>query len=200
MNPLFADEPLILNDPYMSRMGDDEFFNFCQQHRKWRIERNAQHEILIMAPTFSLTGKRNARLIGQLYAWWNQHQEAGEIFDSNAGFTLPNGAVRSPDASWVPAAQWNGLSAAQQEKFAHVCPPFVVELRSKTDSLRVLLEKMEEYRQNGTALGWLLSCDDETAYIFRAGQADYETLQGFDRELSGEKVLVGFMLDLRKLR
>jgi len=200
MNPLFADEPLILNDPYMSRMGDDEFFNFCQQHRKWRIERNAQHEILIMAPTFSLTGKRNARLIGQLYAWWNQHQEAGEIFDSNAGFTLPNGAVRSPGASWVPAAQWNGLSAAQQEKFAHVCPPFVVELRSKTDSLRVLLEKMEEYRQNGTALGWLLSCDDETAYIFRAGQADYETLQGFDRELSGEKVLVGFMLDLRKLR
>jgi Uma2 family endonuclease len=200
MNPLFADEPLVLNDPYTSRMGEEEFFDFCQQHRKWRIERNAQHEILIMAPTFSLIGKRNARLIGQLYAWWDQHQDAGEIFDSNAGFTLPNGAVRSPDASWVPAAQWNALGAEQQEKFAHVCPLFVVELRSKTDSLKVLLEKMEEYRQNGAALGWLLSCDDEAAYIFRTGQTDYETLQGFDRELAGEDVLPGFMLDLRKLR
>lgn len=200
MNALFADEPLVLDDPYMSRMSEAEFFDFCQQHRKWRIERNAQQEILIMAPTFSLTGKRNARLITQLGMWWDQHPEAGEIFDSNAGFTLPNGAVRSPDASWVLAAQWHALSPAQQEKFAHVCPPFVVELRSKTDSLRVLLEKMEEYRQNGTALGWLLSCDDETVYIFRAGQTSYETVQGFERELSGEDVLAGFQLDLRKLR
>lgn len=153
-----------------------------------------------MAPTFSLTGKRNARLIGQLYAWWNQYPEAGEIFDSNAGFTLPNGAMRSPDASWVTAAQWNALRPEQQEKFAHVCPPFVVELRSKTDSLRVLLAKMEEYRENGTALGWLLSYDDETAYIFRAGQTGYATVQGFERVLSGEDVLAGFGLDLRKLR
>ena len=150
-----------------------------------------------MAPTFSITSKRNARLIGQLYAWWDQQAEAGEIFDSNAGFTLPNGAVHSPDASWVPAAQWNALSAEQQEKFAHLCPTFVVELRSKTDSLKVLLAKMEEYRESGTALGWLLSCDEETAYIFRAGQAGYETVPGFERELSGEDVLVGFGLDLR---
>lgn len=200
MNALFADEPLMLSDPYLNRMNEAEFFNFCQLHPKWRIERNAQHEILIMAPTFSLTGKRNARLIGQLYAWWNQHPELGEIFDSNAGFTLPNGAVRSPDASWVPAAQWNALSAEQQEKFAAVCPAFVVELKSKTDSLKVLLEKMAEYRQNGAALGWLLAPDTETAYIFRAGQVDYETVTGYERELSGEDVLPGFVLDLRKLR
>ena len=200
MNPLFADEPLVLDDPYMSRMSEEEFFDFCQQHRKWRIERNAQQEILIMAPTFSLTGKRNARLIGQLYAWWNKNPKAGEIFDSNAGFTLPNGAVRSPDASWVPAAQWNALSAEQQEKFAPICPPFVVELRSKTDSLKVLLAKMEEYRENGTALGWLLSCDEEKTYIFRAGQTGYEALEGFERELSGEDVLPGFLLNLRQLR
>ena len=100
MNPLFADEPLILDDPYMSRMSEEKFFTFCQQHRKWRIERNAQQEILVVAPTFSLTGKRNARLITQLGMWWDQYPEAGEIFDSNAGFTLPNGAVHSPDASW----------------------------------------------------------------------------------------------------
>ena len=200
MNALFADEPLVLDDPYISRMSADEFFDFCQQHRKWRIERNAQQQILMMAPTFSLTGRRNASLIGQLYGWWSRHNEPGFVFDSNAGFTLPNGAVRSPDASWVPTAQWNALSPAQQEKFAAVCPAFVVELRSKTDSLKVLLAKMEEYRENGAALGWLLSCDDETAYIFRAGQAGHETVEGFERELLGEDVLAGFKLDLRKLR
>ncbi|WP_375416166.1 Uma2 family endonuclease [uncultured Hymenobacter sp.] len=200
MNALFADEPLVLSNPYLGRMSDDEFFDFCQQNAKWRIERNAQHDILIMAPTFSLTGKRNARLNLELGKWWEQHQESGEIFDSNTGFTLPNGAMRSPDASWVSAAQWNALSVEQQEKFAAVCPPFVVELKSKTDSLKVLLDKMEEYRQNGAALGWLLASDTETAYIFRAGQADYETLTGYDRELSGEDVLPGFVLDLRKLR
>ena len=200
MNALFADEPLVLDDPYMSRMSEDEFFDFCQQHRKWGIERNAQQQILMMAPTFSLTGKRNARLIGQLYSWWHQHEEAGEIFNFNVGFTLPNGTVRSPDASWGPADQWNVLPPAQQEKFAHVCPPFVVELRSKIDSLRVLLEKMEEYTANGTARGWRLSCADETAYIFRAGQAGHETVQGFERELSGDGVLMGFELDLMKLR
>ena len=200
MNPLFADEPLVLDAPYMSRMSEEEFFNFCQQHRKWRIERNAQHEILIMAPTLTITGRRNARLLAQLGAWWNEHPEAGDIFDSNAGFTLPNGAVRAPDASWVSAAQWAALTPEQQEKFAAVCPQFVVELRSKTDSLKVLLAKMEEYRQNGARLGWLLSCDDEKAYLFRAGQEGYETVEGFDRELSGEDVLPGFRLDLRKLR
>lgn len=200
MNALFADEPLNLSDPYLGRMSDEEFFNFCQQHPKWRIERNAQRDILIMAPTFSLTGKRNARLITQLGKWWDEHPELGEIFDSNAGFTLPNGAVRSPDASWVPAAQWNALSAEQQEKFAAVCPAFVVELKSKTDSLKVLLDKMAEYRENGAALGWLLAPDAETAYLFRAGHDDYETVTGFDRELSGENVLPGFVLDLRKLR
>jgi Uma2 family endonuclease len=200
MNALFANEPLVLDDPYISHMSEEEFFDFCQHHRKWRVERNAQQEILIMAPTFALTGKRNARLIGQLYAWWDQHPEAGEIFDSNAGFTLPNRAVRSPDASWVPAAQWNALSPEQREKFAHIGPAFVVELRSKTDSLKVLLAKMAEYRESGAALGWLLSCDDEKAYIFRAGQAGYETVEGFERELSGEEVLPGFVLNLRKLR
>ncbi len=200
MNALFADEPLVLDDPYLNRMSDDEFFDFCQHHRKWRIERNAQHEILIMAPTFTITGRRNASLIGQLYAWGESHSEPGLVFDSNAGFTLPNGAVRSPDASWIPTAQWQTLTSEQQEKFAPICPPFVVELRSKTDSLKVLLAKMEEYRQCGALLGWLLSCDDEKAYIFRAGQTDYETVEGFERELAGEAVLPGFRLDLRKMR
>jgi len=200
MNPFALDEPLVLRDPYLGRMSDDEFFNFCQSNREIRIERNARRDILLMAPTFSLTGRRNARLITQLGKWWDEHQELGEIFDSNAGFTLANEAVRAPDASWVSAQRWNALTTEQQEKFAAVCPEFVVELRSKTDSLKVLLAKMEEYRENGAQLGWLLSCDDEKAYIFRAGQADYETVEGFERELSGEEVLPGLRVDLRKLR
>lgn len=200
MNPLFADEPLVLDDPYMSRMSEEEFFTFCQLHPKWRIERNAQQEIVIMAPTFTITGRRNASLIGQLYAWWSSYNEPGFVFDSNAGFTLPNKAVRSPDVSWVSTTSWDTLTAKQQEKFAPICPEFVVELRSKTDSLKVLLAKMEEYRQNGALLGWLLSCDDEKAYIFRAGQEGHETLEGFDRELSGEGVLPGLLVNLRKLR
>lgn len=100
----------------------------------------------------------------------------------------------------APAARWNALSAEQQERFAAVCPAFVVELKSKTDSLKVLLEKMEEYRQNGAALGWLLAPDTETAYIFRTRHPDYETVQGFERELSGEAGLPGFEFNLRKLR
>ena len=100
----------------------------------------------------------------------------------------------------MSAARWNALTTAQQAKFAQVCQEFVVKLRSKTDSLRVLLEKLEEYRQNGALLGWLLSYDDERAYIFRAGQEGYETLEGFDRELPGEVVRPGLRVDLRKLR
>jgi Uma2 family endonuclease len=200
MNPFALDEPLVLRDPYLGRMSNDEFFNFCQSNRKWRIERNAAHDILLIAPTFAITGRRNASLIGQLYAWWSQHDEPGFVFDSNAGFTLANDAVRSPDASWVSPESWYALTPAQQEKFVPLCPEFVVELRSKTDSLKVLLAKMEEYRENGAQLGWLLSCDDEKTYIFRAGQTDYETVEGFERELSGEDVLPGLRVDLRKLR
>lgn len=200
MNSFALDEPLVLSDPYLGRMSDDGFFNFCQSNRKWHIERNAQHDILLMAPPFTITGRRNARLLAQLGAWWNEYPKAGEIFDSNADFTSPNGTARAPDASLVSTAQWAALTIEQQEKFAAICPEFAVELRSKNDSLKVLLAKLEEYRQNGARLGWRLSCDEEKAYLFRAGQEGYETVEGFDRELSGEDVLPGFHLDLRKLR
>lgn len=200
MHPLSLDEPLVLDDPHTERMTDADFFRFCQQHPKLRIERNAQHQIILMAPTFSITGRRNARLTTQLGIWCEAHPELGEFFDSSAGFTLPSGAVRSPDVAWVPAADWNALTAEQQEKFAAVCPAFLVELKSQSDPLKMLLTKMEEYRENGTKLGWLLAPDGERAYIFRASETGYETVQGFDRELSGDKVLPGFNLDLRKLR
>ena len=196
----FPPEALILRGPYPERLTEDEFLRFCEQNEPLRIERTANHEIIIMPAAGSRTGKRNARLTTELGKWWEKHQDLGEVFDSNAGFRLPSGAMRSPDASWVSARQWQRLTEKEQDGFAPVCPEFVVELKSLTDSLPTLLEKLEEYRQNGALLGWLLVPETGASYVFRAGEAGYETVVGFDRELSGEAVLPGFLLDLRMLK
>lgn len=191
---------ILLGGSYLGRMTDDEFFDFCQQHPDLRIERTAHHEILLMSPTGSRSGKRNARLTFQLGKWCEQHPELGEYFDSNTGFTLPDSSVLSPDASWVSAAKWNALTPEQQDKFAPVCPEFVVELKSATDSLKTLQAKMLDWLRNGAQLAWLLNPETETAYLYRLGQPEPETVQGFDNELSGETVLPGFRLRLAELR
>lgn len=200
MRPTITEDVITLRSPLLAGMSDDEFFEFCQQHPELRIERSAQHEILIMSPTGSRSGKRNARLNGQLYQWFNINQQLGEVFDSNTGFTLPDGSVLSPDASWVSAAKWNALTTEQQDKFAPVCPEFVVELKSATDSLKTLQAKMLDWLRNGARLAWLLAPETETAYLYRPGQPEPETVQGFDNELSGEAVLPGFRLRLAELR
>ncbi|TLM97192.1 Uma2 family endonuclease [Hymenobacter jeollabukensis] len=181
-------------------MTDDEFFDFCQQHPELRIERTANHEILLMSPTGSRSGKRNARLIFQLGKWCEQHPALGEYFDSNTGFRLPDSSILSPDASWVSAAKWNALTPEQQDKFAPLCPELVVELKSNTDSLKALQAKMHDWLRNGAQLAWLLDPETETAYLYRPGQPEPETVQGFDNELSGETVLRGFRLRLSELR
>lgn len=176
MLPSFSEHSLVLRGPYLEKMTDDEFFDFCQQHPELRIERTANHEILIMSPTGSRSGKRNARLNGQLYNWFIAYPQLGEVFDSNTGFTLPDGSVLSPDASWVSAAKWNALTLEQQDKFAPVCPEFVVELQSATDSTRILQAKMLNWLHNGAQLAWLLVPEAETAYIYRAGQPEPEVV------------------------
>ncbi|MBO0359051.1 Uma2 family endonuclease [Hymenobacter sp. BT186] len=181
-------------------MSDDEFFEFCQQHPELRIERSAQHEILIMSPTGSRSGKRNFRLNFQLGKWWEQNRELGEAFDSNTGFTLPDTSVLSPDASWVSAPKWNALTTEQQDKFAPVCPEFVVELKSASDSTKTLQAKMLDWLRNGAQLAWLIVPETETAYLYRPGQPEPEVVQGFENELSGEAVLPGFRLRLAELR
>ena len=200
MRPTITDDVITLRSPVLANMTDDEFFDFCQLNADLRIERTAHHEILLMSPTGSRSGQRNARLTGQLYAWFSTHPQLGEVFDSNTGFTLPDGSVLSPDASWVSAGQWNVLTEAQQDKFAPVCPEFVVELKSATDSLKTLQVKMLDWLRNGAQLAWLLNPETETAYIYRAGQPEPEVVQGFERELSGETVLPGFQLRLAELR
>ncbi|MGF1936516.1 MAG: Uma2 family endonuclease [Nostoc sp. ChiQUE02] len=175
---------------------DDQFFEMCQKNRDYRFERTVSGELLIMPPTGSDTGRRNVKLTTQLDIW-NSESNLGEVFDSSTGFTLPNGAERSPDASWVKIERWNALTPEQQEKFAPICPDFIVELRSRTDSLKELQEKMQEYIENGAQLGWLIDRKNKRVEIYRPGK-DVEVLDN-PASLSGENVLPGFVLDLQQI-
>ncbi|QMS87830.1 Uma2 family endonuclease [Nostoc edaphicum CCNP1411] len=175
---------------------DEQFFQMCQKNRDYRFERTASGEILIMPPTGSDTGNRNFDMVVEL-GIWNKQTKLGKGFDSSTGFTLPNGAERSPDASWVKIERWNALTPEQQEKFAPICPDFVVELRSRTDSLKELQEKMQEYIENGVQLGWLIDRKNKRVEIYRPGK-DVEVLNN-PASLSGENILPGFVLDLQQI-
>ncbi|MEH2295222.1 Uma2 family endonuclease [Nostoc sp.] len=175
---------------------DEQFFQMCQKNRDYRFERTASGELLIIPPTGSDTGNRNFDIVVEL-GIWNKQTKLGKGFDSSSGFTLPNGAERSPDVSWVKIERWNALTPEQQEKFAPICPDFVVELRSRTDSLKELQEKMQEYIENGAQLGWLIDRKNKRVEIYRPGK-NVEILDN-PTSLSGENVLPGFVLDLRQI-
>lgn len=191
--------PLVLSGPSLAQMTDDEFFDFCQQHPDLRIERTAQHTILIMSPTGSLSSQHNAEINFQL-SLWNREGRLGRVFDSNGGFRLPDGSIRAPDAAWLANARWETLTLEQQKKFAPLCPEFVLELASETDSVVDLQAKMLDWLRNGAQLAWLIIPETETAYIYRPSQPEPELVKGFENELSGEAVLPGFLLRLAELR
>jgi Uma2 family endonuclease len=188
--------PLVLRLQPIINLTDDQFFEFCQINRNLHIERTATGEILIMPPTGSETGNRNAKLIVQL-GIWAESEGTGIYFDSSTGFKLPNGADRSPDAAWVKLERWNALIPEQQKKFAPICPEFVVELRSASDNLEPLKTKMQEYIDNGALLGFLIDRKNRQVYIYRPGVA-VECLDN-PATVSGESVLPGFVLDLSKI-
>ena len=172
---------------------DEQFFLLCQHNRELRFERTAKGEILIMPPTGGETGNRNADLTFQLQAWSRQNN-LGKAFDSSTGFKLPNGANRSPDASWVKRDRWFALTPEQRKKFVPLCPDFVVELRSPSDALKETQEKMQEYIDNGARLGWLIDPQTRRVEIYRPNQ-DVEILEN-PATVPGEDVLPGFVLDL----
>ena len=188
--------PLVLHLQPIINLTDEQFFEFCQINRDLRIERTATGELLIMPPTGSDTGNRNAKLNQQL-ANWTDADGTGIEFDSSSGFTLPNGAKVSPDAAWVKLERWNALTPEQQKTFAPICPDFVVELRSASDNLTPLKTKMQEYIDNGALLGWLIDRKKRQVYIYRSGVA-VECLDN-PATISGESVLPGFVLDLSKI-
>ncbi len=175
---------------------DDEFFDFCQRNKSMRIEMDKNGEITIMPPTGSETGKRNFKLTVKL-GNWAESDGTGEGFDSSTGFRLPNGAKRSPDLSWMTLEKWNSIPKAKRKKFAPVCPDFVVELRSETDSLVKLQAKMEEYIENGASLGWLIDPDKRTVYVYRS-DVDVEILKN-PKAVSGEPFLRGFTLNIQEI-
>jgi Uma2 family endonuclease len=190
-----------ISTPVTLRMGElmneEDFFQFCQINDTLEFERDSYGNIILMSPTGSFNGNINSKVLGKLFIW-NENSGLGEIFDSSTGFTLPNGAVRSPDTSWIKNERWNVLTDGQKEKFAPICPDFVVEIRSKSDQLNYLLDKMEEYITNGTQLAWLIDRFDNKAYIFKEDKSVIK-LDSLNVKLSGELVLPGFVLDLESL-
>ena len=187
---------LVLQMPPAWEMSADSFFDFCQLNSHLRIERTATGKLIIMSPAGSETGNRNFRLIQQLANWADQ-DDSGIGFDSSAGFILPNGATRSPDTSWIRLTKWNSLSAEQKTKFAPICPDFVVELRSPSDSLRVLQEKMQEYIDNGASLGWLIDRTTRQVFIY-IPDSEVRCLDN-PKNISGDPLLAGFVLDLEMI-
>jgi len=189
----------VINDAFLpatltaSPMNDKEFAAFCAEHPDLFFEMSAEGEIIIMPPTYSLTGVRCLRIGGQLSAW-AERDGRGMACGSSTGFVLPNGARRSPDASWTLTSRIDELDSASQEGFWHLCPDFVIELQSASDRPRVVGEKMLEYMANGAQLGWLIDPKKRTVAIYRA-TGEVETRTGID-SLTGEGPVASFELNL----
>ncbi|AOY82414.1 Uma2 family endonuclease [Moorena producens JHB] len=170
---------------------DQQFDNLCQVNPELQIERTARGELIIMPPVGGISGNQEADLITELTIW-NRQTNMGKVFSSSTMFKLPNGGDRSPDAAWVTLDRWQALTPEQQQKFPPICPDFVIELRSRTDALKPLQDKMQEYLNSGLQLGWLINPQNQQVEIYRPNQP-VEIVQ-FPVSLSGEDVLPGFVL------
>jgi Uma2 family endonuclease len=179
--------------PLKNHVTDDEFFKFCMLNRDLRIEMTSEGVMIITMGLGGEGGGREFRLIGK-FAAWAEADQTGIGFSSSTIFTLPNSAKRSPDVSWIRRERWEAIPKDQREKFALICPDFVVELRSRTDRLKTLKKKMEEYRDNGAQLGWLIDPLKKKVYVYRPNE-EVEELDS-PSSISGEPLLKGFTLDL----
>jgi Uma2 family endonuclease len=190
-------ESLILKIPKEDSLTDDELFRICTANKQLRIERDELGQLIIMSPTGSFISNKNFILNGLFSQWVESHLDLGFGFDSSGGFILPDRSMRSPDAAWIKKKRWEALSLEAQEKFAPICPDFIVELRSKSDSLSQLKKKMEVWITNGCQLAWLIDPIENKAYIYKPN-FPLKELSDFDTKLSGEDLLPGFELDLKR--
>ena len=186
---------MIVNWQPEVRLTSRQLEQFCQKNRDLRIEQTAQGEVIIMPPVYSDTGNTELEIGADLMLW--SRQAGGKAFGSNAGFTLPDGSMRSPDAAWICQDRWDALTFEERHSFAPLCPDFVLELRSSTDRLLRLQEKMLDYLSNGARLGWLIDPLEKQAFVYRPGQEVQHLLN--PATLSGEPVLAGFTLDLARV-
>jgi len=175
---------------------DEQFESLARNHPDLNIELSAEGELIIVAPTLPYTGGQNADLIYFLTAW-ARNDGTGKVFDSNSLFTFPNGAKRAPDAAWVKKERWEAISEIEKKKFSRLVPDFVIELRSGSDDLKTLKEKMAEYIGNGVRLGWLIDPSKKRVHIYRA-TGEVEVLNN-PEVVSGEDVLKGFELSVREI-
>ena len=195
----------IANDPdiwtsldlHSLRVTEDQFYRLCRDNPDFRLELTAEGELIVMPPAFPGTGWREFK-INQRLANWAEKDGTGIGFSPSSIFTLPNGAKRAPDASWISRSRWESLSEEQRErKFSAICPDFVVQLRSRSDRLYQLRKKMEEYIENGARLGWLLDPLQERVYVHRPGRT-VERLEN-PEYVSGEDVLPGFKFNFEEI-
>ncbi len=186
---------LTLNLNPITHLTHERFQELCQANPELKLERTAQGELIVMPPTGWESGRRNSNVNADLVIW-NRQTKLGSVFDSSTGFTLPNGAIRSPDAAWVSSERLIALNP-NPEGFLPLAPDFTIELRSASDRLKPLQDKMIEYRENGVRLGWLLNPQDQEVEIYRLGQ-EVEVVKP-PINLSGEEVLPGFSPDWKEI-
>ncbi|MEN9519152.1 MAG: hypothetical protein RLZZ381_1740 [Cyanobacteriota bacterium] len=190
-------ESLSLNVPPAVGLTDEQFYQLCIANEPWQLELTQAGELIIMPPTGGESGIRNSDINIEL-GLWNRQTKLGKVFDSSTEFKLPSGAYRCPDAAWVKLERWQALTKEEQKRFPPICPDFVIELRSESDTLAKLRLKMQEYQNNGASLGWLIDPQTPSVEIYRS-QQDVEVLNfSFDNppQLLGEEILPGFILDL----
>ncbi|MDM3845494.1 MAG: Uma2 family endonuclease [Aphanizomenon gracile PMC649.10] len=178
-------------------LSDDQFYQLCQINEDWKLEQTAKGELIIMPPVGAISGNRESEFNADVVIW-NRQTKLGKVFSSSTVFTLPNGGKRSPDVAWIANERWESLSIKEKEIFAKICPDFVIELRSRTDSLSQLQEKMQEYLNSGLRLGWLIDPQNQQVEIYRQNQS--VEIVPLPTSLSGENVLPGFILELPVFR
>ena len=181
-------------DSNPNNMTDEELFEFCMTNKELRIERDAQQNIIIMAPVGGNSGYHEIEFMTELNVW--RRNNGGVSFSSSTGFIMPNGAMRSPDACWISEKRWSVVTEEQKEKFPPVVPDFVAEVRSATDTLKGAKAKMEEWVENGIRLGWLVDIKNQQVLIYRE-DGSIEIVKGFDNYLNGETVMPGFEFNLK---
>ncbi|MEI6443209.1 MAG: Uma2 family endonuclease [Nostocales cyanobacterium ELA583] len=189
---MIISKPVILNIKNVG-LSDDQFYQLCQINEDWKLEQTAKGELIIMPPVGAISGNRESEFNADVVIW-NRQTKLGKVFSSSTVFTLPNGGKRSPDVAWIANERWESLSIKEREKFAKICPDFVIELRSRTDSLSQLQEKMQEYLNSGLRLGWLINPQNQQVEIYRQNQP--VEIVSLPTTLSGENVLPGFILEL----
>ena len=191
------DSTLFTFDVRPLKMTDKSFYEFCQHNKDFRFEMDKRGHLIIMPPTFLETSRINNEINFYLTGWAKK-DKTGIAFESDGMFTLPNGAKRAPDAFWITKERYFALSQEEREnRFARIVPDFVIELRSKSDSLKKLQAKMREYIENGARLGWLIDPTEKRVHVYRGDK----TTEVFDNPntVSGEDVLRGFKLDLTEI-